>query len=117
MQCQVLENIEVDSNNQRRGQKQMAMNKRRGGSGSTPSPRGGLNFRPSFGQQESRGAGTRPTAPPASVALVVVLMFIHLCKKSLLFDPRLKVPIYLGAIFFISVVTDAIVMPKSYFSR
>ncbi|XP_066587831.1 acyl-coenzyme A diphosphatase FITM2 [Prorops nasuta] len=74
-----------------------------------------LNFRPNS-TQEDRG-GTRPTAAPSSIGLVLVTMFIHLCKKSLLFDPRLKVAIYCGAIFVVSLIADFITMPRTYFSR
>lgn len=74
-----------------------------------------LNFRPSS-NQEDRG-GTRPTAAPSSIGLILVTMFLHVCKKSLLFDTRLKVAIYCGLIFTISLVADFVAFPKSYFSR
>lgn len=74
-----------------------------------------LNFRPNS-TQEDRG-GTRPTAAPSSIGLVLVTMFLHVCKKSLLFDTRLKVAIYCGAIFTVSLVADFITMPRTYFSR
>ncbi|XP_078038164.1 acyl-coenzyme A diphosphatase Fitm [Augochlora pura] len=74
-----------------------------------------LNFRPNS-TQEDRG-GTRPTAAPSSIGLILVTMFLHVCKKSLLFDPRLKVAIYCGAIFVVSIIADFITMPRTYFSR
>ncbi|XP_003398478.1 acyl-coenzyme A diphosphatase FITM2 [Bombus terrestris] len=74
-----------------------------------------LNFRPNSAQ-EDRG-GTRPTAAPSSIGLILVTMFLHVCKKSLLFDTRLKVAIYCGAIFVVSLVADFITMPRTYFSR
>ncbi|KAL2716312.1 hypothetical protein V1478_013988 [Vespula squamosa] len=74
-----------------------------------------LNFRPSS-NQEDRG-GTRPTTAPSSIGLIFVTMFLHVCKKSLLFDTRLKVAIYCGVIFTISLVADFVIMPRSYFSR
>ncbi|XP_015608146.1 FIT family protein CG10671 [Cephus cinctus] len=74
-----------------------------------------LNFRPNS-SQEDRG-GTRPTAAPSSIGLVLVTMFIHVCKKSLLFDTKLKVAIYCGAIFIVSLVADFVTMPRTYFSR
>lgn len=74
-----------------------------------------LNFRPNS-TQEDRG-GTRPTAAPSSIGLVLVTMFLHVCKKSLLFDTRLKVAIYCGAIFTVSLVADFVAMPRTYFSR
>lgn len=74
-----------------------------------------MNFRPSSGLQEDRG-GTRPTTSPSSIGLVLITMIIHICKKSLLFDARLKVAIYLGTIFIVSLIADFVTMPKTYFS-
>ncbi|KYN37057.1 hypothetical protein ALC56_08848 [Trachymyrmex septentrionalis] len=81
-------------------------------------PRSGsrMNFRPSNTQQEDRG-GTRPTAAPSSIGLILVTMLLHVCKKSLLFDTRLKVAIYCGTIFIVSLIADFITMPRTYFSR
>ncbi|KYM92898.1 hypothetical protein ALC53_00436 [Atta colombica] len=75
-----------------------------------------MNFRPSNTQQEDRG-GTRPTAAPSSIGLILVTMLLHVCKKSLLFDTRLKVAIYCGTIFIVSLIADFIAMPRTYFSR
>ncbi|XP_014472917.1 PREDICTED: FIT family protein CG10671 [Dinoponera quadriceps] len=74
-----------------------------------------MNFRPNS-TQEDRG-GTRPTAAPSSIGLVLVTMLLHVCKKSLLFDTRLKVAIYCGTIFTVSLIADFIAMPRTYFSR
>lgn len=75
-----------------------------------------MNFRPNGSQQEDRG-GTRPTAAPSSIGLILVTMLLHVCKKSLLFDTRLKVAIYCGTIFAVSLIADFIAMPRTYFSR
>lgn len=84
------------------------------GSGLRSSSR--MNFRPSNAQQEDRG-GTRPTAAPSSIGLVLVTMLLHVCKKSLLFDTRLKVALYCGTIFTVSLIADFVAMPRTYFSR
>lgn len=106
----------------------MATGKRRsihtspGNPGASGYPNSGLrsgsrmNFRPSNAQQEDRG-GTRPTAAPSSIGLVLVTMLLHVCKKSLLFDTRLKVAVYCGTIFTVSLIADFIAMPRTYFSR
>lgn len=105
----------------------MATGKRRsvhtspGNAGTAGTAGGGLrsnrmNFRPSFTQQEDRG-GTRPTAAPSSIGLILITMLLHVCKKSLLFDTRLKVAIYGGTIFAVSLIADYIAMPRTYFSR
>ncbi|EFN86798.1 FIT family protein CG10671 [Harpegnathos saltator] len=74
-----------------------------------------MNFRPNL-TQEDRG-GTRPTAAPSSIGLILVTMLLHVCKKSLLFDTRLKVAIYCGTIFVVSLIADFIAMPRTYFSK
>lgn len=74
-----------------------------------------MNFRPSS-TQEDRG-GTRPTAAPSSIGLILVTMLLHVCKKSLLFDTRLKVAIYCGTLFTVSLIADFIAIPRTYFSR
>lgn len=75
-----------------------------------------MNFRPSSGIQEDRG-GTRPTTTtPSSIGLVLITMIIHICKKSLLFDAKLKVGIYLMTTFIVSLICDFVTMPKTYFS-
>lgn len=76
----------------------------------------GLNFRPASGMQEDRG-GTKPTAAPSSIGLILLTMLLHICKKSLLFDVRIKVCIYCGALFLVSLIADFAPMPKTYFSR
>ncbi|TGZ37384.1 acyl-coenzyme A diphosphatase FITM2 isoform X1 [Temnothorax longispinosus] len=85
-------------------------------SGGGPRLTSRMNFRPSGAQQEDRG-GTRPTAAPSSIGLILVTMLLHVCKKSLLFDTRLKVAIYCGTIFIVSVIADFVAMPRTYFSR
>lgn len=74
------------------------------------------NFRPNTTLQDDRG-GTRPIAEPSSVGLVLVTALVHLCKKSLLYDPRLKSVIYFGVIFVGSVIADVFPIPKTYFAR
>lgn len=86
-----------------------------GYSGTTTMRSNQMNFRPNS-TQEDRG-GTRPTAAPSSIGLILVTMLLHLCKRSLLFDTRLKVAIYCGTIFAISLIADFVTMPRTYFAR
>lgn len=74
-----------------------------------------FNFRPNA-NPEDRG-GTRPTSTPSSIGLVLVTMVLHVCKKWLLFDIRLRVAFYCGALFLVSIVADFLPLPRSYFSR
>lgn len=75
------------------------------------------NFRGNTDFRSDAGKGSKPTTPPASVAEVILTMIIHICKKSIFFDIRIKLAVYLGAIFLISLIADYTQVPKSYFSR
>lgn len=44
-------------------------------------------------------------------------MVLHLCKKSLFFDTNLKVGIYLGSLFLVSLIADFAPVPKTYMAR
>lgn len=61
--------------------------------------------------------GTKPLREAASVLEVLILMIVHLCKKILFFDTHLKIALYLGALFLLSLVADVLTFPKTYFSR
>lgn len=77
-----------------------------------------MNFRPS-GIEPNRNEtrGTRPTTAPTSVAEVLLKMIIYACKKSIFFNTNLKVALYLGSLFLISLIGDFIPYPKTYFAR
>lgn len=77
-----------------------------------------MNFRPG-GIDPQRGdtKGTRPTTPPSSVKEVLLMMIMHLCKKSIFFDVNLKVALYLGSLFLVSLIGDFLPYPKTYFAR
>lgn len=77
-----------------------------------------MNFRPAgFDPQRNDTKGTRPTSTPSSVKEVLFMMLIHLCKKFIFFDVNLKVALYLGSLFLVSLIGDFAPYPKSYFSR
>lgn len=73
-----------------------------------------MNFK---AQNENETKGTRPTPEAASVLEIFVLMIVHICKKILFFDTNLKIAVYLGALFLLSLIADVLTFPKSYFSR
>lgn len=84
--------------------------------GGAPKPQ--MNFRPAGAdttRQETKG--TRPTAEPTSVREVFTMMVLHVCKKSIFFDTNLKVALYLGSLFLVSLIGDFIPFPKTYFAR
>lgn len=48
--------------------------------------------------------GTKPTCEAASVKDVLVMAVLHMCKKAIFFDVRLKVGLYLASLFVISLI-------------
>lgn len=78
--------------------------------------------RSSSGRQtdtETRGAGTRPTATtPSSVGEVLVQLIIHVCRKALFYDIKLKIGFYLGSLFLVSLIGDFFpdLYPRTYFA-
>lgn len=48
--------------------------------------------------------GTKPTCEAASVKDVLVMAVLHVCKKAIFFDVRLKVGLYLLALFVVSLI-------------
>lgn len=77
-----------------------------------------MNFRPSgFDPQRSETKGTRPTAKPTTIQEVLLMMLLHICKKIIFFDTNLKVALYLGSLFLISLIGDFSPFPKTYFAR
>lgn len=76
-----------------------------------------LNFRPNLVNGNPEPKGTKPTSDPTSISEILTLMVLYVCKKSLFFDTNIKVAIYLGCLFLISLVADVMPIPKTYLSR
>lgn len=78
-----------------------------------------MNFRPGFNDTTARAEakGTRPTATPTSIQEVLTMMVLHVCKKIIFFDTNLKVPLYLGSLFFVSLIGDFLPYPKTYLAK
>nr|CAH7744570.1 unnamed protein product [Callosobruchus chinensis] len=76
-----------------------------------------LNFRPNVLNSGTETKGTKPTCGPTSIKEILTLTILHVCKKSLFFDTNLKVAIYLGSLFIISLIADVLPFPKIYLSR
>lgn len=81
--------------------------------GTFKSPR--MNFKVPNDPIEPKG--TKPTREESSIKEILILMIVHLCKKILFFDTNLKIAVYLGALFLLSIIADVLTFPKSYFSR
>lgn len=112
------------------------MKRRAGGGSVTSNSRHNLNFRNTninnegrkpgldgFGSPKSSssslegGKGTRPTASPTSIREILLMVVMYLCKKSIFFDTNIKVAIYLGGLFLISLIGDFLPFPKTYLAR
>ncbi|CAK1586153.1 unnamed protein product [Parnassius mnemosyne] len=61
--------------------------------------------------------GTKPIREASSILEILSLMIVHICKKLLFYDTNLKIAIYLGALFLLSLIADVFTFPKTYFSR
>lgn len=87
------------------------------GSGNTARPQ--MNFRQGVSDTTARNEakGTRPTATPTSIKEVLTVMVLHVCKKIIFFDTSLKVPLYLGSLFIVSLIGDFLPYPKTYLAR
>lgn len=77
-----------------------------------------FNFRPGgMDPQRTETKGTRPTTSPTSIREVLILALMHLCKKIIFFDVNLKVALYMGALFLVSLIGDFTPYPKTYLAR
>lgn len=61
--------------------------------------------------------GTKPIREASSILEILSLMIVHICKKLLFYDTNLKIAVYLGTLFLLSLIADVISFPKTYFSR
>ncbi|GAB0089907.1 fat storage-inducing transmembrane protein [Sergentomyia squamirostris] len=77
-----------------------------------------MNFR-GAAASDVRGEtkGTRPTATPTSIREVLTMMILFVCKKIIFFDINLKVALYLGSLFLVSLIGDFMPYPRTYFAR
>lgn len=78
-----------------------------------------MNFRPATNDNQSKESakGTKPTAESTSIKEIFTIMALYICKKSIFFNTDLKVGVYLGCLFFVSIICDFVNPPKSYMSR
>lgn len=65
-------------------------------------PLNNFNIKNETLRNEARG--TKPTCEAASVKEVLVMAILHVCKKAIFFDVRLKVALYLAALFIVSLI-------------
>ncbi|XP_022244232.1 FIT family protein CG10671-like [Limulus polyphemus] len=68
-------------------------------------------------QQSKYPAGRKPLPNPITFIQLVVMLVMHICRKIVLFQPEIKIGIYVSILFFVSLVCDFVPFPESYFSR
>ena len=61
--------------------------------------------------------GTKPLPEQVSVKHVISVMIIHLCRKVLFIETKVKITLYCLALFFGSIIFDFLPAPKSYLSQ
>lgn len=76
-----------------------------------------MNFRANMTDANNEQKGTKPTREATTVFEIMTLMILFLCKKILFLETRLKIIIYLGCLFGVSLIADVMPIPKWYFSR
>lgn len=59
---------------------------------------------------------SQPVAPPASIISVFVTLILQFCRRILFFNTSLRIGIYITSLFVLSVIADALPIPKTYLS-
>ena len=58
--------------------------------------------------------GTKPATNPSTIKEVLTMMILHVCKKVIFFDTRLKGGLYIMALFLISLIGGAYTFTFSF---
>lgn len=75
------------------------------------------NFNPRNETLRNEAKGTKPTCEASSVKDVLVMAVLHLCKKAIFYDVRLKVGLYMAALFIISLIGGKLVVSWWFHAR
>ncbi|KFM58659.1 FIT family protein, partial [Stegodyphus mimosarum] len=70
-----------------------------------------------FQSRRSAPVGRKPLPDPMTVQHVFLMIIMHICRKIVLFEPEIKIAVYLAALVVGSLVCDFTPVPKTYFSR
>jgi len=76
-----------------------------------------LKFRPpsDHGGKANR-KGTKPLPDPVTVPEILTKVLVHVCRKVLFVDPKIRIMIYAVLFFFVSLMADNMTFPKTYFA-
>lgn len=75
-----------------------------------------LNFRPNTETSGWETKGKKPLPEPTTVKHVLLMMIVHVCRKTLFYNTNVKVGIYGAGLFVVSLLADVLPFPKTYFS-
>lgn len=78
------------------------------------SPKVQMNFNLKNETLRENSRGTKPAAEATSIKETLIMALLHLCRKTIFFDIRLKVGLYLLSLFLISLIAGNL---KFIFSR
>lgn len=67
--------------------------------------------------RRTNAAGKKPVADPSTIQHVFVMIIMHVCRKIVLFEPEIKIAVYLSALVCGSLVCDFAPIPRGYFSK
>jgi hypothetical protein len=76
-----------------------------------------FNFRPNTETPKWETKGKKPLPEPTTVKHVFLMMIVHVCRKTLFVDTSVKVGIYGGSLFIVSLLADVLPFPRTYLSR
>lgn len=77
----------------------------------------GFNFRPNTETRKWETKGKKPLPEPTTVKQVLLMMIVHVCRKTLFIDTSVKVGIYGASLFVVSLLADVLPFPRTYMSR
>lgn len=63
-----------------------------------------MNFNVKNETLREQSRGTKPTAEATSIKESLIVMVLFLCKKTIFYDIRLKVGLYLLSLFLVSLI-------------
>ncbi|XP_054710540.1 acyl-coenzyme A diphosphatase FITM2-like [Uloborus diversus] len=61
--------------------------------------------------------GKKPLPEPSTIQHVFIMICMYICRRIVLFEPEIKIAVYLAALVCGSLVCDFAPIPRTYFSR
>uniref|UniRef100_T1J4A3 FAM192A/Fyv6 N-terminal domain-containing protein n=1 Tax=Strigamia maritima TaxID=126957 RepID=T1J4A3_STRMM len=64
-----------------------------------------------------KGKGTKPLPDPVTAKQLVLMIVLYLCRRIVFINPHVKVAVYIAFLFFGSIISDFIPLPRTYFAQ